>query len=113
MTLEASELKIELALACKSSFSSEFSEVHYYHIPFVKKGFGFCITTYMKDGDPLPHFQSNPLLMPIKTQSSDLADEFWNALDHENRVSLALLTTTGTFPASTEWEIRNARQKVD
>lgn len=113
MTLEASELKIELALACKSSFSSELSEVHYHHIPYVKKGFGFCITTYMKDGDPLPHFQNNPLLMPIKTQSSDLADEFWNALDHENRVSLALLTTTGTFPASTEWEIRNARQKVD
>ena len=67
----------------------------------------------MKDGDPLPHFQSNPLLMPIKTQSSDLADEFWNALDHENRVSLALLTMTGTFPASIEWEIRNARQKID
>ena len=51
--------------------------------------------------------------MPIKTQSSDLADEFWNALDHENRVSLALLTMTGTFPASIEWEIRNARQKID
>ena len=61
MTLDASELKIELALACKSSFSSELSEVHYHHIPYVKKGFGFCITTYMKDGDPLPHFQNNPL----------------------------------------------------
>jgi hypothetical protein len=41
-----------------------------------------------------------------------LADEFWNALDHENRVSLALLTA-GTIPASPKWEIRNVRQKVD
>ena len=31
MTLVSSELKIELALVCNSSFSSEISEVHYHH----------------------------------------------------------------------------------
>ena len=53
-------------------------------------GFGYCLTTYMGDGDPLPAFSGDPLLMPCLGSASDVLDTYWSALDPEYRVSLAV-----------------------
>lgn len=53
-------------------------------------GFGFCITTYAGDGNPLPPFSGDPLLMPLVGGMEDIAHSYWNALNEENRVSLAV-----------------------
>src|SRR3989338_10699919 len=36
-----------------------------YEYPCIRPGFGFCITTYAGDGNPLPPFYGDPLLMPL------------------------------------------------
>lgn len=53
-------------------------------------GFGFCITTYASDGDPLPPFCGDPLLMPLVGGMVDIAQTYWGALNEANRISLAV-----------------------
>ncbi len=53
-------------------------------------GFGHCITTYKGNGDPLPSFEGTPLLLPLASSHELLAHNFWNALNPEYRVALAL-----------------------
>ena len=61
-----------------------------YEYPCIRPGFGFCITTYAGDGNPLPPFYGDPLLMPLTGSIKDIAETYWKALNEENRVSLAV-----------------------
>jgi hypothetical protein len=53
-------------------------------------GYGYCLTTYQGDGDPLPPFASDPLLMPCSGSADEVLEAYWSALDQEYRVSLAV-----------------------
>lgn len=53
-------------------------------------GLGLCLTTYMGDGDPLPAFSGDPLLMPLEGGAEEIMRTYWDALDDENRVAIAL-----------------------
>jgi len=53
-------------------------------------GFGYGLTTYMGDGAPLPSFAGDPLLLPLNGSGPELLEGYWQALDVENRVSLAV-----------------------
>ena len=53
-------------------------------------GLGYGLTTYMGDGNPLPGFTGDPLLLPLAGGARDVLDTYWNALNEENRVSLAI-----------------------
>jgi hypothetical protein len=53
-------------------------------------GIGYAITTYMGDGDPLPSFIGDPLVMPCLGSVQEIRDEYWAALDEDNRISLAV-----------------------
>ncbi len=53
-------------------------------------GFGFGITTYSGDGSPLPSFSGDPLLLPLNGSAEQLLDRYWNALNADNRVALAI-----------------------
>jgi hypothetical protein len=53
-------------------------------------GFGYCITTYVGDGKPLPSFVGEPLLLPCHGSAEQVLDTYWSALDERNRVSLAV-----------------------
>jgi IMP cyclohydrolase len=55
-------------------------------------GLGYCITTYESDGKPLPSFAGDPLLMPCVGSAEEVLDTYWDALDADNRVSLAVKT---------------------
>ena len=59
--------------------------------PFTKfiPGVGFCITTYDGPGDPLPSFSGIPYPLPLMGNIEDTANVLWNALNPENRISLA------------------------
>ncbi|MBN2716652.1 MAG: inosine monophosphate cyclohydrolase [Deltaproteobacteria bacterium] len=54
------------------------------------EGFGYCLTTYMGDGNPLPSFNTMPLLMPMEGDVNAICDAFWTALNKDNRVSLGV-----------------------
>ncbi len=51
---------------------------------------GYGLTTYMGDGDPLPSFNGDLLILPLDGSSAEILDTYWNALNAENRVSLAV-----------------------
>jgi IMP cyclohydrolase len=61
-----------------------------YQFSSIANGFGFCVTTYSGDGNPLPTFTGDPLLMPIKGDISQVLANYWSALNEANRVSLAV-----------------------
>ena len=79
-----------LSVIRASHFDSSHSEHHFFRYPDVPPGYGFCVTTYQGDGDPLPPFEGAPLLMPLAASADEIGETYWNALDGDNRVSLAV-----------------------
>ena len=53
-------------------------------------GTGFCVHTYLSDGDPLPSFNKDPYGLPLGKGSEDTARIYWNILDSDNRVGVAV-----------------------
>jgi IMP cyclohydrolase len=53
-------------------------------------GLGVGLTTYQGDGNPLPAFCGDPLLFPCSGSANDLLDVYWDALDAQNRIALAV-----------------------
>lgn len=52
-------------------------------------GEGRLIHTYMSDGNPLPSFEGEPVLVEIGNDDIDsFANKIWNALNEKNKVSL-------------------------
>jgi len=70
------------------------------------RGLGVCLTTYMGDGTPLPSFHGDPLLLPCNGSVEAILDSYWNALNAENRVAIAVKRVP-THGGSTEIIIRN------
>jgi hypothetical protein len=53
-------------------------------------GFGMGLTTYDGDGSPLPSFSQDPLLLPCEGDIDAVLDQYWDALDADNRIALAV-----------------------
>lgn len=51
-------------------------------------GEGHFIHTYMGDGNPLPSFEGEPVLVDIVNDMDEFAETVWNNLNEENKVSL-------------------------
>jgi len=58
-------------------------------------GAGHLIHTYKGDGNPLPSFDTDPLLLRVNPDIEAFASEIWDALNHENRVSLYVSSIDG------------------
>jgi len=62
---------------------------YFYEYDAPKAGTGHFISTYVGFGDPIPSFQGEPVLMKVEAASAELlADQVWNALNEDNKVSL-------------------------
>lgn len=53
-----------------------------------KAGLGHFIHTYVTDGNPIPTFQGEPERVAIPDSIDEFADEIWNHLDENNKISL-------------------------
>jgi len=53
-------------------------------------GYGYCLTTYMGDGNPLPSFAGDPLLLPCAGSAEQILETYVDALDADNLVALAV-----------------------
>ena len=86
-----------LSIISKSVFSNEQSEYRFYSYTDIAPGYGYCLTTYMGDGNTLPPFKGEPLLLPLKGNAEKIANFYWQELNQDNRISLAVreLTQTG------------------
>ncbi len=80
---------LQMSILRKSTFG-ETCERTLFEYDILYPGFGHGITTYSGDGNPLPAFLGDPLLMPLVGNARDIAQFYWNGLNEENRVALAV-----------------------
>ena len=95
--IQRAEGTIILSIISKSVFSDEQSQYHFYRYTNIDPGYGYCLTTYMGDGNPLSSFKGDPLILTLQGNAEQIADFFWQGLNQDNRISLAVreLTQTG------------------
>ncbi len=60
---------------------------YYFKYPSIK-GLGHFIHTYVTDGNPIPTFQGEPERIAIPDSIDDFANEIWDNLDQDNKISL-------------------------
>ena len=78
-----------MSILRKSPWGKE-CERNLYEPPMIP-GFGYCITTYSGDGDPLPSFQGDPVLLPLEGDAVRIAKTlFLGALNSDNKVAIAV-----------------------
>ena len=53
-----------------------------------KAGEAHFIHTYQGDGNPLPSFEGEPVLLELSGTIDELTERIWNSLDADNKVSL-------------------------
>lgn len=70
-------------------------------------GIGLCLTTYRGDGKPLPSFEGDPKLMPLAGSPEELADQYWSALDADNRIAVAVKEVPTTAAGAPRIVLRN------
>ena len=63
---------------------------NFFHYAKPLNGAGWCIHTYAADGNPLPSFNGEPELVKIPASLDTAAEYYWNLLNAENRISLAV-----------------------
>lgn len=82
----------------------------FYHYDKMCKMRGRLITTYVDDGDPLPTFSGDPILLEHDAHDlSDFREKIWNSLNDENKISL-LCAEIGK---EINWEIVNKYERVN
>jgi len=79
----------EILILKKSPFGLD-CQKQLYHYQTFQPGYGYCVSTYEGDGDPLPSFEGEPYLLPLSGTPNEIATEIWGALNKDNRVSLAV-----------------------
>lgn len=82
----AAQLAILKANAC----DPEYTDRWFFRPAPPPAGIGHGLTTYMGDGNPLPSFTGDPLLLPLDGGPEEILDSYWDALDADNRISLAV-----------------------
>jgi hypothetical protein len=63
---------------------------YFYELTVSEPGLGYCVTTYKEDGNPLPPFEGDPYLLPLKGGLKEVGERIWENLDEKNRVCLAV-----------------------
>ena len=92
--IKREEGSITLSIISKSVFSNEQSEYRFYSYTDIAPGYGCCLTIYMGEGNPLPFFKDDPLMLSLQGTAEQIADFFWQGLNKDNRISLAVRALT-------------------
>jgi IMP cyclohydrolase len=90
LSLEGTTMSAVLSIIKASPLDPALSDRFYYRPAMPGTGYGFGLTTYRGDGEPLPSFSGEPLLLPCNGKAEELVERYWAALNPDNRVSLAV-----------------------
>lgn len=101
-----STVSAALSILKANPFDPAQTDRYFYHPAMTPAGFGLGLTTYSGDGDPLPSFTGEPLLLPCQGSPKEILEKYWNALNAENRVSLAVKEIS-PFEGQSEIYIKN------
>ena len=74
-------------------------------------GYGYYVSTYAGDGNPLPPFMGEPLVVPLTGDMENIVETYWRALNEANRVAIAVkFIHTDSF--TTKTLVKNRFEKV-
>ena len=82
--------QVTLSILKANPVDPAFTDRYVYRPALPAEGLGVGLTTYRGDGNPLPSFTGDPLLLPCAGSPDDLLNTYWEALDANNRVALAV-----------------------
>ena len=87
LTFGENDFKYEMSIL--KSLDENGSDCARYNFSYPSKaGLGHFIHTYVTDGNPIPTFQGEPERVAIPDSIDEFADEIWNYLDENNKISL-------------------------
>jgi IMP cyclohydrolase len=89
---------VTLSILKANPVDPAYTDRFYYRVAMPAAGLGAGLTTYRSDGTPLPSFAGDPLLLPLLPYAEETLEMYWNALNTDNRISLAAkeITRRGT-----------------
>lgn len=90
LRLENGSASMVLSILKANPLDPAHTDRYYFYPSMPKSGFGLGLTTYSGDGNPLPSFTGEPLLLPCAGTAEQALEMYWNALNTENRISLAV-----------------------
>jgi len=90
LRFDGSSVKMALAILKANPLDPGLTDRYYYYPALPAVGFGLGLTTYSGDGDPLPAFMGDPLVLPCRRKGEDVLRAYWDCLNPENRVSVAV-----------------------
>lgn len=82
--------ELTLAILKASATNPDLSDRIFYRPAMPPAGIGRALTTYMADGSPLPSFVGDPLLLPLSGSPKAVLSQYFNALNSDNRISVAV-----------------------
>ncbi len=88
--LSGDSASLWLSILKVSPFANDESERHFFRYASVEAGYGYALTTYRGDGDPLPSFSGSPYVLALPGNADRIAEHFWQNLDVDNKISLAV-----------------------
>jgi len=90
LDLRGSEPELSLSILKANPADPARTDRTSFHPAAPPDGFGVALTTYRGDGSPLPSFEGDPLLLPCPGSAEELLDHYWDALDADNRIAIAV-----------------------
>lgn len=88
--LALAQQQVTLSILKANPVDPAFTDRYIYQPAIPMPGLGVGLTTYRGGGHPLPSFTGDPLLLPCAGSPEDLLQTYWEALDANNRVALAV-----------------------
>lgn len=88
--LSKKEYSYKLSIIKTIKNNQEFLVRFYFNYQKPMPSFGHCITTYFTNGTPLPSFNGEPLIVPIYDTIEENLNFYWETLNNENLISLAV-----------------------
>ncbi len=88
--LRLEQPEVTLSLLTANPVDPAYTDRSTYRRAIPAPGLGVGLTTYRGDGHPLPSFRGEPLLLPCPGSPKALAQLYWEALDADNRIALAV-----------------------
>lgn len=97
---------LEMSLLKANPFEAARTDRVLYAPALPPRGFGVGLTTYMSDGKPLPSYVGDPLLLPVTGSPQAVLDAYYDALNADNRVAVAV-KQLGEDGSCTQLLVRN------
>jgi len=87
---EKNEFTYKLSLIKSIDNNKNYCAKYFFNYESAIPGYGHFISTYIDDGNPLPSYNGEPKILPIFNNMTDNLKKYWDLLNKDNRISIAV-----------------------